>query len=254
MTRVEFLEQLEYLLQDIDDRDRVDALNYYRDYMDEAGIRENDTVERLLESPEKIAVSLRASLTGDEEEQIESGEQGFKNSHAEAAAKVPDLYGRQEESKNERWEDTYEGTSEYDYAQEVVTTEPEVKKSHLGKILLIVFLCLVGAPIIFGIGGSIIGLVFGILGGIFGLVFGVAGGAIGFLIGGIVVFVMSIVQMMTAIPQGVFMMGVSLFMVAVGILLVMLTITLFKRFIPWLIRTVVRLFRKIFRRDGGGKA
>lgn len=254
MTRVEFLEQLEYLLQDIDDRDRADALDYYRDYMDEAGVRENDTVEQLLESPEKIAVSLRISLTGNEEEQLESGEQGFKNSHAEAAAKVPDIYGRQEESKSERCDDAYEAAFDYDYAQEVVSSETKEKKSHLGKILLIVFLCLVGSPIIFGIGGSIIGLVFGILCGILGLVLGVAGGAIGFLIGGIIVFVMSIVQMMTAIPQGVFMMGISLLMVAVGILLAMLTITLFKRFIPWLIQTVVKLFRRIFHRDGGEKA
>ena len=36
MTRMDFLKQLEYLLQDIDEKDREDALEYYRDYMDEA--------------------------------------------------------------------------------------------------------------------------------------------------------------------------------------------------------------------------
>ena len=34
MTRMDFLKQLEYLLQDIDEKDREDALEYYRDYMD----------------------------------------------------------------------------------------------------------------------------------------------------------------------------------------------------------------------------
>ena len=31
MTRMEFLKQLEYLLQDIDEKDREDALAYYMD-------------------------------------------------------------------------------------------------------------------------------------------------------------------------------------------------------------------------------
>ena len=55
MTRMDFLKQLEYLLQDIDEKDREDALEYYRDYMDEAGISEFASVDGLLDVPEKIA-------------------------------------------------------------------------------------------------------------------------------------------------------------------------------------------------------
>ena len=37
MRKEEFFDKLEYLLQDIPDQDREDALDYYRDYLAEAG-------------------------------------------------------------------------------------------------------------------------------------------------------------------------------------------------------------------------
>ena len=251
MTRLEFLNQLDYLLQDVDDKDRQDALDYYRDYMDEAGIKESDSVDDLLESPEKIAISLRISLTGNYDAQIESGDQGFKNMHTEATAKVPEVYGQKSRySKYDmEWESAQEYTSEYD----VVSEDGEVKekKRSLGKILLIAAICLIASPAVLGIGSGLIGLVFGLLGLVVGLIFGVAGGAIGCLIGGVVLFVMSLMQMVTNVPQGIFMMGVALLLIAVGILLVMLTIVIFRRFIPWMIRSIVNIFRKIFHKDGG---
>ena len=78
MTRMDFLKQLEYLLQDIDEKDREDALDYYRDYMDEAGISEFASVDGLLDTPEKIAISIRASLNSDDETQSEFSEQGVQ--------------------------------------------------------------------------------------------------------------------------------------------------------------------------------
>ena len=81
MRREMFLKQLDYLLQDIDEKDRQDALDYYRDYLDEAGIGPTDDVGTLLESPEQIAFSIRTSLNGNVDEQIEISEQGFKNIH-----------------------------------------------------------------------------------------------------------------------------------------------------------------------------
>ena len=37
MNKMEFMERLEYLLSDIPEEDKVDALAYYRDYLEEAG-------------------------------------------------------------------------------------------------------------------------------------------------------------------------------------------------------------------------
>ena len=37
MSRAEFMEKLEYLLQDLSQEDREDGIAFYRDYLDEAG-------------------------------------------------------------------------------------------------------------------------------------------------------------------------------------------------------------------------
>ena len=92
MTRMDFLKQLEYLLQDIDEKDREDALEYYRDYMDEAGISEFASVDGMLDTPEKVAISIRASLNGDDEEQSEFSEQGVKDARWEPQKHMPDVY------------------------------------------------------------------------------------------------------------------------------------------------------------------
>ncbi len=199
MTRLEFLKELDYLLQDIDDKDRQDALDYYRDYMDEAGVKESDHIEGLFESPEKIAISLRTSLNEDMDVHIESGDQGFRNMHTEAAAKVPEIYGQPQED-----ETVFE-----DVKVEQNESQKKEQKSSLGKILLIAATCVVAAPIILGIGGGLLGLVFGFFGLVIGLVFGVAGGALGCLVGGIVLFVTSILKLVVSVPKGIFMMGVA---------------------------------------------
>ena len=247
MTRLEFLKELEYLLQDIDDKDRQDALDYYRDYMDEAGVTESDHIDGLFESPEKIAISLRTSLNEDFDDQIESGDQGFRNMHAEAAAKFPEIYSHPQEE-----EVVFEDAKTED-SNKKHTEEKKEKKSSLGKILLIAATCIVAAPILLGIGGTILGLVFGLIGLVISLVFGIAGGALGCLVGGLVLFVASILKLVISVPKGIFMMGVALLLIAVGILLVMLTVVVFKRFFPWLICSIVNVFRKIVQKIGGSR-
>ena len=78
MDRNEFMEQLEYLLLDIPQEEKEDALAYYRDYLDEAG----DDAENALKefgSPERIAAIIRSDLAGGMEEGGEFTERGFED-------------------------------------------------------------------------------------------------------------------------------------------------------------------------------
>lgn len=250
MTRVEFLKQLEYLLQDLDEKDREDALNYYKDYMDEAGLSDHDIVDGVLDMPERIAMSLRASLNTQTDENVEYSEQGYININVEPEDRVPDVYGgSRHQNSNDDWDYSWQSSSseQSEYHQEV----PEVKNRNLGKWILIGILCILGFPLILGVGGGVIGIVFGIFGGIIGLVFGLVGGALGFLIGGVVTFGVGIGRLFVSTPQGLMVMGIALLMIAVGILLAMFTVVLCSRFIPWLIRSIVGLFRGILNRKGG---
>ena len=62
MNREQFMKQLSYLLQDISDEDRTDALDYYENYLDEAGFGYETDITNELGSPERIAAIIRTSL------------------------------------------------------------------------------------------------------------------------------------------------------------------------------------------------
>ena len=64
MRKEEFFDKLEYLLQDIPDQDREDALAYYRDYLAEAGSGNEEAAIEDFGSPERVAAIIRADLAG----------------------------------------------------------------------------------------------------------------------------------------------------------------------------------------------
>ena len=65
MNRNEFLRRLEVLLSDISKEEREEALQYYRDYFEDAGAEHEADVIRKLGSPEKVAETIKADLTRD---------------------------------------------------------------------------------------------------------------------------------------------------------------------------------------------
>ena len=115
---------------------------------------------------------------------------------------------------------------------------------------MIIVLCIVGLPLIGGIGTGVVGILIGIAGALLSIVVGVGGGAIGCVVGGVVLFVMSIVRMIASVPEGLLMMGCSFLLLALGILFVIVVLAVCTRLIPWMVRGIAGLFRRIFRRGG----
>ena len=68
MNKAVFIERLEYLLSDIPEEEREEAIAYYQDYLDEAG--EDREADVLIEfgSPERIASIIRSNLNADLED------------------------------------------------------------------------------------------------------------------------------------------------------------------------------------------
>ena len=62
MSRVEFMNQLKNLLWDIPEGEREEALNYYEDYFDDAGVDNEAQVIAALGSPEKVAAIIKEGL------------------------------------------------------------------------------------------------------------------------------------------------------------------------------------------------
>ena len=55
MSRTEFMNQLKNLLWDIPECEREEALNYYEDYFDDAGVENEEQVIASLCGPAKVA-------------------------------------------------------------------------------------------------------------------------------------------------------------------------------------------------------
>lgn len=95
MKRDEFLKQLEYLLQDIPEEEKRDAIDYYRDYLEEAGPEREEEVLQGFGSPERIAAMIRADFADGAENAQNAGEftdQGFTDQrfHSSAYPAVPE--------------------------------------------------------------------------------------------------------------------------------------------------------------------
>ncbi len=62
MKRDEFLERLEMLLEDISVEERDEAMAFYRSYFEDAGIGNEEKILQELESPEKVAETIKREL------------------------------------------------------------------------------------------------------------------------------------------------------------------------------------------------
>ena len=72
MNKESFLKRLDELLQDIDATEREEALNYYRDYFEDAGVEHEQEIINELESPEKVAQTIKEGLGVEENHNVET--------------------------------------------------------------------------------------------------------------------------------------------------------------------------------------
>lgn len=62
MSRMEFMRRLERLLEDVSEEERKEALSYYQSYFEDAGVENEARILKELESPEKVAATIKADL------------------------------------------------------------------------------------------------------------------------------------------------------------------------------------------------
>ena len=79
MNKAEFVRQLEYLLQDIPEDERQEAIFYYRAYLEDAGEENEEQVILEFGSPERVAAIIRSDLNGNLKEGGEFTESGYQD-------------------------------------------------------------------------------------------------------------------------------------------------------------------------------
>lgn len=217
MNRQEFLRQLESLLYAIPANERADALAYYNDYFDEAGIENEQNVIQELGSPQKVAQSII------------------------------------EDFRSSGYEQTYENTTGQ-YSQNTYQNYHHVEKKKLKtwQIVLLIVLAIIGSPIWIGLATGLFGVVIGIIASVFATIVSLFGSGLGLMFGGIIVAGVGVLGVMVRPLEGVTSMGVGLILTAIGILLLLLSVLITFAWLPKLVKAIISWIKGLFHRNEGG--
>ena len=241
MRKEAFLRQLEYLLQDISEADRDEALNYYRDYLDEAGPENEETVLKEFGSPERIAAIIRSDANGNLEDGGSFTEKGyederFRDPNYQLAKRMdlPEEYmgaGRQSEK----------GFGERGSArpnQEWNEPKPAPRTSGCLKLVLAAILLVVAGPMLLGVGGTAIGVLTGVFVAAAVLLFLAALLTLVLLFSGAVVVGAGFAALFADPVEAVFAIGLGLVILGIGLLALVGSVWFYGKLIPWAFRGI----------------
>lgn len=219
MSKNEFIDRLAQLLADVSPEERDEALTYYREYIEDAGLENEETILQELGSPEEIAAAIKV-------------DSDFRSSR-QPLAPIADTYSHQEQS----------------YRQTASTSaSPDLKDPDSTVIILTVILAVVLSPLWF----PIIIAVFATLAGI---LIGALFGGIGCILVGISLFIAAIVCLFKSTLLVAFsLLGAGLLVAAIGILFIVLGVWLCATVIPWCATGIGKVFHKLFSRNKEAQA
>lgn len=223
MNRLEYMRRLEELLSDLSQSEREEALQYYNDYLNDAGVENEQEVLESMGTPEQLAKVIKEGL-GDSGSAGEFTETGYHN----------ETYT--DERKNE------------------VVKKEDKRRLSGGMIVLLILLCIMALPMLASMLASLFGAGVGVLGGLLGLFVGTAAAGIGLFAAGIGLLIAGMVQMAIVPLVGICLMGAGILLLGLSLLCIWLTVWLWGTVFPWIIRTVVNLCRKLLhgrRREEG---
>lgn len=235
MNRAEFMEELEYLLSDIPDGEKSDAIEYYRDYLEEAGTENEEQVIREFGSPERIASIIRSEISGNMKDGGEFTENGYMD---------------------ERFKDpNYQMAKRYDYPETVddhtedtqgsyETDKRKKENSRAVKITLWIILLIAASPILLGLGSSLAGIVTGILGCLLVLVILVGAMTAVFLVLGFIMALAGIVSMAIHPISGILLFGLGILFLGLGLFALAVSGAFYGKFLPFLFRSMVNIISR----------
>ncbi len=218
MNRLEFMQKLESLISDITESEREEALQYYNDYLNDAGVENEQEVLESLGTPEKLARTIRESLN----------DNSFAGEFTESGYRDPYV----EDEKNEM-------------------IKKETKKPmSAGMIVLIILLCIFASPLVIGMATGIFSAGVGILAGMLGLFISVALMGFVLFIVAVLLIAWGVVELFSLPLAGLCLIGAGLLVGGLSLFFIWLTVWFCGTAIPWMIRGIVQLFNKVFRKGG----
>ncbi|MFR3729516.1 DUF1700 domain-containing protein [Lacrimispora sp.] len=232
MSREEFMRRLEYLLSDIPDEEKSDAIGYYRDYLEEAGWENEEQVIKDFGSPERIAAIIRTEISGNLEDGGEFTEKGYQD---------------------ERFKDpNYQMAKRYDLPETTEEYGKRAKKeretqdtNRTAKLIIWIILIVAASPLLLGIGGGIIGLIGGLFGLFAAAVIVVGAVTFAFLVAGAALIVAGFVSMPIHPLAGTLVIGTGVMVLGLGSLGLAVSGAFYGKFLPYLFQSSVNFIQKL---------
>ncbi|MDD3137965.1 MAG: DUF1700 domain-containing protein [Lachnospiraceae bacterium] len=193
MNRVEFMSRLGEMLQDVSAEEKKEAIQFYNDYFDDAGIENEMHVITELGSPQKVAATIKVGLSGQNEKSSEYSETGYTDTRFDEKETPANqnINGRQEKTP---------------------------KTNNALKVILIIAIIVIGGPIVLPVAFGILAVVIGIVVAIITVFISLIIAAICIMVAGIIVFCAGLTQIIGALPAALLLTGVGMLLFALGMI------------------------------------
>lgn len=217
MNREQYLEELSRLLSDISLSEKEEALQYYREYFEDANLQDEEVI-RQLGSPVSVAESIREELA-DKELVV--------------------------------YKDPADRAEKEEYAGSESARMHQKKKSsgdNAALIVVLIVLAIIGSPILLLIGGVLVGILIAVLAIVLGLIISLVAGTIGLGLAAVGCLTVGIVKLFAAPLATLILVGVGMMLLGLFLLFLFLCVQIFGRALPALFRGIGRSLSRSFRK------
>lgn len=231
MKKKEYLDQLERLLADISPEERQAAIEYFTDYLEDAGPDGEQEVMEHLGSPADVAAAVKEGL-GNDNGTGRFTENGYESGMEASRYAVVKAGQMQKKTK----------ASENRYAKR----DRRKERRGLGWLLVLIgaVIC-VGIPLV-----SVLGSVFAaVVAAVAAVGIGGFALALGLAAAGVILIVLGITKVAGATGMGLMLMGCGFLCFAFAALALAAGVWMWRTVIPWAARSFQSVFRRIFRRE-----
>lgn len=247
MNRKEYMDRLEQFLLVLPEEEREEALQYYHDYFDDAGVENEENVIRELGTPEEVAAKIRAGFAGENGEYSEQGFEDvrFRKSHEIATeADIADNTWEEVEKAGDSWEEMSGNDGQ------VHKNKKPFKNTNVWKVIAIIVLIIFAAPIMIPVGIAVGAVICALIVAAVAVIFAIGISGLAILLSGIIVIVAGIAKIILTPATGIFAAGIGCLLLAIGILVSWAMISVLVKIVPGIIRGIVNILRTPFRKAG----
>lgn len=252
MNRIEFMSELEYLLQDIPEEEKAEALAYYRDYLEDAGDENEEQVIREFGSPERVAAIIRSDLSGS----LEAGGEFTEAGYQDERFKDPNYQVVQHRHLPDVSEESGSNESRTNGSGKRTKRNPadDTIAMRFLKVGLLLAAIVIASPIVLGLSGGALGIAAGILALLVVAIVLVGVLTITACIVAVSLLVVGFGLIFTQPWGGMLVLGLGTLALGLACIGIALSVLVYGTFIPFCIRSIVNAISSLFHRERRSQA